>query len=222
MSLVGHYRFTERQDGDLAARAEGVDRRRSDVVDLPWTWLNQVHGSTVVTADRSGRQVGAQADAAVTAQAGVALAVQTGDCVPIALLAPGAVGVVHAGWRGLAAGVVMNAVEALRRLSNGPIHAVLGPCIHAECYEFGDEALDALAGQFGDGVRGVTRQGSPALDLPAATTIALSRSGVFSIDDVRCCTSCSSRHWSHRARGDVGRQALVAWMEDDARDARDA
>ncbi len=218
MSLVGHYRFTERQDGDLAVRAEGVERRRSDVVDLPWTWLNQVHGSTVVTVDRPGRHAGAQADAAVTAHAGVVVAVQTGDCAPIALLAPGAVGVVHAGWRGLAAGVVTNAVDALRRLSNGPIRAVLGPCIHAECYEFGGDDLDALAGQFGDAVRGVTRQGSPALDLPAATTIALSRSGVVSIDDVHCCTSCSSRHWSYRARGDAGRQALVAWMENDAHD----
>lgn len=219
MPRVGRYRFTERQDGDLAVRGEGVEHRRASVIDLPWTWLNQVHGGEVVTVDRPGEHVGASADAAVTAVSGIAVAVHTADCAPIALLAPDAVGVVHAGWRGLSSGVVANAVDALRRLSSGPISAVLGPCIHAECYEFGREDLDALAARFGDDLRAVTRRGSPALDLPAAVRTALAQSGVDSTHDVGCCTSCSPRHWSHRARGDVGRHALVAWLEDEGHGA---
>ncbi len=215
MPLVGRFRFTERQDGDLAVRGEGVEHRRASVIDLPWTWLNQVHGGEVVTVDRPGDRAGVSADAAVTATAGVVVAVHTADCAPLALLAPGAVGVVHAGWRGLAAGIVANAVDALRRLSSGPISAVLGPCIRAECYEFGRVDLDVLASRFGEDVRSVSDRGTPALDLPATVRIALARSGVDSMRDVGCCTSCSSRHWSHRARGDLGRQALVAWLEDD-------
>lgn len=214
MALVARYQFTKRRHGDFGVLADGVERRRRGLVDIPCTWLSQVHGSSVVTVTKPGQHVGAPADAAVTATSGLSLAIQTADCAPIALIAPGALGVVHAGWRGLQSGVVRNAVLAIERLTDGPIRAVVGPCIHPECYGFGAAELDELAELFGEEVRSTTSDGEPALDLPSGVKSALRMSGVESIDDMNCCTACSQEHWSHRARGDAQRQVLVAWLEE--------
>lgn len=209
--------WTTTIDGDLSIDAPqpDLDRRRQAVVDRPWTWLRQVHGARVVRALVPGEHAGAEADAAVTATPGVAVAVQTADCVPIALQAVGAVGavgVVHAGWRGLVAGVVDAAVEALCELGRGPIVAQIGPCIRARCYEFGPTDLDRVAALLGDGVRSTTAWGRPALDLAQAATAALRDAGVDYVRDSGVCTACSPLHFSHRANGDTGRQALVAWL----------
>jgi YfiH family protein len=182
------------------------------VVDLPWTWLRQVHGAGVVVVEEPGQFAGAVADAAVTSVPGAALAVGSGDCAPVALLADGAVGVVHAGWRGLVTGVIPAAVAALRGLGATDIRAVLGPCIHAGCYEFGEADLDGAAAVLGDCVRGRTTAGTPALDVPAAVAGGLAAAGVGRVEDVGVCTACSTDHWSYRARGDRSRQALVAWL----------
>lgn len=210
---VCRFRFTDCSYGDMAITAEDVEQRRTTVVSLPWTWLDQVHGNAVVTVGSPGEFAGTKADASVTSVKGAAVAIQIADCAPIALLAPGAVGVVHAGWRGLASGIVGNAVEALRKLSDGPISAVLGPCIHSKCYEFSYQDLQPLVEKFGQEVRCNSNDGALTFDLPAAVKIALARSGVETIDDVNICTACSSQHWSHRKRGDRQRQALVAWLE---------
>jgi hypothetical protein len=212
---AAHVRFTSTDDGDLGIDLPAVilDPRRSAIAPGPWTWLRQEHGARVVTVTEPGEHAGASADAAVTSRPGVPLAVHTADCGPIALLGRGAVGVVHAGWRGLAAGVVPAAVAALRHLDPGPIRAVIGPCIRTRCYEFGPADLDAVAAACGDVVRGTTAWGTPGLDLVAGITAALSAAGVHDVDDTGTCTACSPRHWSYRARGDHGRQAVVAWVE---------
>jgi YfiH family protein len=182
---------------------------------MPWTWLRQTHGAGVVVVDRPGSMAGEAADAAVTAVPGAALAVHTADCVPIVLLGGRAVGVAHAGWRGLAAGVVGEAVTALRRLSpTDEVTAVIGPCIRVECYEFGPDDLGRVAAVLGGEVRGRTAGGRPALDLTAAARIALERAGVSTIDDDGSCTACGTRWFSHRARGETARQAAVAWLEE--------
>jgi hypothetical protein len=165
----------------------------------------QVHKRGVVFVDRPGHH--GEADAIVTATPGVPIAVRVADCAPIALLADGVVGVVHAGWRGIVAGVIPAALDAMRALGATDIRAVLGPCIHAECYEFGAPELDAIAAALGDGVRGTTSWGTPALDVPSAIRIQLP-----DVEDESVCTACSTDHWSHRARGDVERQAVVAWL----------
>lgn len=210
--IGAHLRFTGRHDGDLASASPGVDRRRRAVVDLPWTWLHQVHGADVVTVDAPGALAGTSADAAVTGVPGAVVSVLTADCAPVALLADDAVGAVHAGWRGLAAGIVPAAVDALRRLTDRPIRAVVGPCIEPECYEFGSDDLDAVAAVLGHGVRATTRSGAPALDLPEAVAAALRAAGVEEIDGRGVCTACSPDHWSHRAAGDPERQALAVWL----------
>ncbi len=192
-------------------RADVAARRRA-VVDLPWTWLHQVHGAGVVCVTAPGEHAGTKADAAVTAEAGCALAVLTADCAPVALAsAEGVIGVAHAGWRGAAAGVLEATVAEMRGLGATDVKAVVGPCIHAECYEFGAAEQDRLAGRLGDAVRATTTEGRLALDLPAAVRAALQRAGVETIDDVDVCTACSPGHYSWRARKESARQATVIW-----------
>jgi YfiH family protein len=188
-----------------------VEARRRAVVALPWTWLRQVHGAGVVRVTRPGEHAGAVADAAVTDVPGAALSVGVADCAPVILEADGAVGVVHAGWRGLAAGVVPAAVAALRELTDGPVRATLGPCIRPGCYEFGPDDLDAVASVLGDEVRAETDIGRPALDVPAAVRASLRSVGVEAVTDTGVCTRCSPDHWSHRG-GDRHRQVAAAWL----------
>ena len=194
--------------------APEVDARRRAVKDGPWTWLRQVHGDIVVTDTEPGGGAGTKADASVSADAGCVLAVLTADCAPVALISPeGVVAAVHAGWRGLLAGVLERAVDAARDKGATELHAVLGPCIHAECYEFGAGDLDAIAARLGDSVRALTAAGRPALDVPAAVAAALKQAGVTQFDDVGVCTACSEDYFSWRARSETGRQAMVVWRD---------
>jgi polyphenol oxidase len=181
-----------------------------------WIWLRQVHGRRVVNADAPSppaERVPPEADAAVTARAAAPLVVLTADCAPIALIAPDAVGVVHAGWPGLEQGVIGAAVDALRAKSTGPIRAVLGPCVHPARYEFGADLLDRLVARLGPTVATRTESGAPALDIPAGVRIELARAGVDEVDDVAVCTFASPDHFSHRRDGVTGRQAVVVVRE---------
>jgi YfiH family protein len=203
---------------DDAPAAVAENRRRLGVaLGIPtdpsaWVWLRQVHGRRVVVTD-SAFAVPPAADAAVTARPGLPLVVLTADCAPIALVAPGAVGVVHAGWQGLEHDVIGAAVDALRSVSPGPVHAVLGPCVHPDRYEFGADLLERLVTRLGPSVAGRTGAGTPALDVPAAVRIALVRAGIDDLDDVDVCTAASPDHFSHRRDGVTGRQAVVVVRE---------
>jgi YfiH family protein len=216
---VARVRFTTRADGDLAIAGDPDElaARRAALVDLPWTWLRQVHEARVVHVDQPGDGAGEPADAAVTAASGAVLAVHTADCGPIALVADGgAVAVAHAGWKGLAEGVVGATVEQLRSVADGPVRAVVGPFIHPECYEFGAADLQRVVDRLGPEVEGRTAAGTPALDLGAGIRTALAQAGVTEVTVVGGCTACGPDAYSHRARGDVGRQAVLAWIEEAA------
>jgi hypothetical protein len=190
-----------------------LEARRRHVVDLPWSWLHQVHGAEVVcVGERGGVGGDLDADALVTDAPGTALAVFTADCAPLAMTsAEGLIGIAHAGWRGLLAGVIAATADAMRRLGAGPISAVLGPCIRAGCYEFGPADLDAVAAVLGDGVRATTNWGTPALDLAAGVRLAAERAGVSITTDLGACTACSDAWYSYRARAETSRQAMVIW-----------
>jgi YfiH family protein len=175
--------------------------------------LRQVHGDRAVVVAGPGQHAGDEADASVSHHPGAALAILTADCAPIALASPeGVIGAVHAGWRGLLSGVVEVAAAAMAELGATRVEAALGPCIHAECYEFSPADLDAVAAVLGDGVRGVTTSGQPALDVPGAVGVVLERAGVALVHDEAICTACSPDHYSHRARGEIERQATVVWL----------
>lgn len=212
--MGAHHVFTGHVHGDLAVDGDPnlLAERRAGVgaPAVPWVWLQQVHGAEVVVASAPGSGAGSQADAVVTAEPGVVVAVHTADCAPVLIEGDRGLAVVHAGWKGLLAGVVGAAVSTMAELGITPLHAFLGPVIRPRCYEFGREHLEPLAERFGSSVVATTAWGAPALDLPAAVSAALAEHGV-GLDDVGTCTACSPNHWSYRARADEGRQALVAW-----------
>jgi YfiH family protein len=211
-------RWTARAEGDLGPVAAGdgpaiaLERRRRALVDRSWSWVSQVHGAAVVVVREPGDGGGVQADALVSDHPASCLAVFTADCAPIALASPeGVLGAVHAGWRGLMAGVVGSAAGAMRTLGASRIEAALGPCIHPECYEFSPGDLDRAAARFGPTVRGATATGWPALDLPETVKVSLRAADVELVADEEICTACSPRHFSYRARGERERMALVVW-----------
>jgi YfiH family protein len=201
--------------GDLAGEGPAVERRRRAVADRPWTVLSQVHGSRVVVVDHPGGERGEAADAAVTSVAGVegaVLAVLTADCAPVAMSSPeGLIGVAHAGWKGLRAGVIEATVQSMRRLGATRVEAVLGPCIHPCCYAFGDEDLREIESRLGRHLRSEDREGRPALDLPAGVRGALHTAGAALVGESGLCTGCSEGLWSWRAGHTARRQATVVW-----------
>lgn len=200
------------RQGDMAGDGPLPERRRRAVVDVPWTVLRQVHGARVVTVDQPGAASGEPADAAVTRCGGAALAVLTADCAPIALASPeGILGVAHAGWKGLRAGVVEATVQSMRRMGATRIEAVVGPCIHPCCYTFGDEELAGIESRLGRHLRSTDREGRPALDLPAGVRSALHASGAVLVGEAGICTGCSDGLWSWRTGRTARRQATVAW-----------
>lgn len=213
--MGAHHVFTGRRHGDLAVSgaSEVLDARRRavpGVPPVPWVWLDQVHGAGVVVAAAPGEHAGSRADAVVTCEPGVPVAVHTADCAPLLMVADRGIAVVHAGWQGLLAGVVDATVEVMVGQGMVPQRAVLGPVIRPRCYEFGDADMEPLVERFGPEVRSTTAWGTSAFDLPAAVRAAVAAHGL-DVDDAGTCTACSPAHWSHRARVDRERQALVAW-----------
>jgi len=185
-------------------------------------WTGQVHGSRVLDVDTAPVPAAdvavpllvrtGEGDALVSDLPGVALCVLTADCGALALASPeGVYAAVHVGWRGLLAGVVEAAVDRMRGRGATEVVGALGPCIHAECYEFSGSDLDAVAAVYGDTVRGRTTGGRPALDVPAGIAAALARAGARPVGGVDVCTACDDGYHSHRARHDTGRQALLVW-----------
>jgi copper oxidase (laccase) domain-containing protein len=154
------------------------------------------------------------ADGAVTATPGCVLAVRTADCAPVVLLGERTVGVVHAGWRGVLAGVIGRTAAVMGDLGDAPRAAHVGPCIRVGCYEFDGPELDDVVERHGPGVRGTTTWGTPALDLPAAVHAALGEADVAVVHDTSGCTACDARWYSHRARGEAERFATTAWVEE--------
>jgi polyphenol oxidase len=194
----------------LAASVPGVPGVPADPGE--WVWLRQVHGAEVVTAAAALHPV-PEADAVVTTRPGLPLVVLTADCAPIALVADGAVAVVHAGWPGLEQGVIARAVERLRALAPGPVRAVVGPCVHPAHYEFGADLLERLVSVLGPEVASRTATGTLALDVPTAVRVSLVRAGVDDVDDLDVCTFASPDHFSYRRDGVTGRQAIVAVLD---------
>jgi len=170
----------------------------------------QVHGADVrrATEPPGPTRPAAEEDGQATALEDVAALVFTADCLPVMLVADGAVAALHGGWRGLAEGIVGEGVQALRELgADGPVTAALGPAARGCCYEVGEEvhshfeAYDA-------------RVGERSLDLAKVARAQLADAGVEAIHDVALCTMCAGDDlfFSHRRdHGVTGRQAGVVW-----------
>ena len=211
-------------------RPEAVQRNRAklrELLDAPPAHIRQVHGTFVrriaalptdgvAPLPDEGVQL-PEADGQATPLRDVAPMVLVADCLPIAVAGrgdgrsgAGAVAMLHAGWRGLAGGIVAQGVCAIRELGgDGPLEAAIGPGAGVCCYEVGEEVHQAFTA-FG----GHVRRGRN-LDMKAIARAQLERAGVETVYDVGVCTICSdeSLFFSHRRdRGVTGRQAGVAWL----------
>ncbi|MFL5911633.1 MAG: polyphenol oxidase family protein [Gaiellaceae bacterium] len=193
--------------------AQAVDRNRqivADTIALPLDAVvqgRQVHGSRierVAARPEPGREP-PEVDGIAVGPRGLAALVLTADCLPVAVIGQHAVAMLHAGWRGLADGVLEEGVEALRELGDdGSLQAAIGPGAGGCCYEVGPEVQAA----FGHPPR------QAKIDLKAIAAERLRAAGVAEVHDVRLCTMCSDPElfFSHRGDGGVtGRQAGIAW-----------
>lgn len=184
-------------DPDQAAanRERVADALGFDVGSL--ALLRQVHGAEVVETGPGSSGVQGEGDGLVAREPGVVCGVLTADCVPVLLEGRTGVAALHAGWRGLVAGVLQRGVEEV-----GPVTAAwIGPSIHACCYEVGDDVTDAFT-QAGLPVAGPRR-----VDPSSAALAALKRAGVTNVARSGECTSCGSNYFSYRRDGETGRQA---------------
>jgi YfiH family protein len=191
-----------------ADRREAVMANRaalSNELGLPLTYVRQVHGKRVVTVPEEAQSTPEipEADGQATAMPRTGLLILAADCLPVAVASEGAVAMLHAGWKGLAAGVIEEGVRTLRALvGRGPVHAAIGPGAGPCCYEVGEE----VHAQFGTHGR--------TLDLKAIARDQLGEAGAETIHDVGLCTMCAPElFFSHRRdRGVTGRQAGIAWL----------
>ena len=136
--------------------------------------------------------------------------IRTADCGGIAILADGAVALVHAGWKGLANGVIQAAIAELRARHYEPRTAIVGAHIGPCCYEFGADDLDWVATRVGDVVRSTNVDGAPALDLGAGIDAVCIEAGLEMQYHEAACTGCDDRYFSYRVRGDSDRHGILA------------
>lgn len=199
-------------DDDPAAVEHNRDRL-AETLGVRLASGRQVHGSAVrrvlTTPDESTAPD--EVDGQATTLPGVGAMVTTADCLPIAVAAAGAVAMVHAGWRGLADGVVDEGVRAVRELGGeGEIAAAIGPGAGPCCYQVGEEVHARFAHL------GPLARNGDNLDLKAIARARLLAAGVAEVHDAGMCTICSdpSLFFSHRRdRGVTGRQGGVAWRK---------
>lgn len=202
---------------DDAAVLENRRRLRAFLPGDPH-WLSQVHGAGVVTLD-AVTPAGAcpEADGAVTTAPGVVCAIRMADCLPVLLAdTQGAcVGVAHAGWRGLAAGVVEATVAALRGLGSARQVAWLGPAIGPAAFEVGPEVRAAFVAHDARAAAAFVA-GAPGKWLADLYTLAgmrLRDAGVETISGGEYCTRTdAARFFSYRRERDTGRMAALVWL----------
>ena len=216
----GDERATVLQNLSLFAAAVGVDP--ASVVSVP-----QVHGNRVHVLDTRHRGMGyhteatMEGDGYVTADPAVTPGIKTADCTPILLEAranglPVAVAALHAGWKGTVADIAGEGVRALTETARAvagasaeiTVHAAIGPCIHACCFEVKEDCLTRVRASLGDMAEAfiLHREEKTYLDLPALNRALLLRAGVEEahVDVCPDCTACTpTRFYSHRASGGV-------------------
>lgn len=189
-------------------------------------WLDQVHGTAVWDADDRTVPLPPQADAAVTMQPGRVLAIMTADCLPVVIadVQGRVLGVAHAGWRGLVAGVLENTLAHMReRVPDASAwRAWIGPAISQAHFEVGDEVYQAFVGQ--DARLAVYFVADPSRDRWRADLPSIARHRLFhaGVQQIECCGRCTygeeHRFFSYRRQARTGRQATLAWLGNDRSD----
>lgn len=192
-----------------------------DIAQLPSAphWLRQVHGNGVVRLEGDVFSNEPEADAAVTSTPGVVLAILTADCLPVLFAAKDGseVGAAHAGWRGLAAGVLEATVAGMRTPADQLV-AWLGPAAGPQKYEVGVEVYDAfVAHDWSAGhAFASTRPNHWNVDLYALARRRLGKAGVHAHDihgGALCTIGDPQSFYSHRRDQRTGRMASLVWMD---------
>lgn len=202
--------------GDTPEAVAENRRRFAAATDAEPVWMRQVHGTRVMRLGHGDNMV---ADAAWTDAPGRACVVQVADCLPVLLARRDgrAVGAAHAGWRGLAGGVVEATVRAICEGSGcapADLVAWLGPCIGAREFEVGADVLAAFPDAAAHFVSRLRPDGSPRwlADLPALARRRLRAAGVAAVAGGAWCTvEDRSRFFSYRRDGVTGRLAAAVW-----------
>ena len=225
---LGNARAADGDDPEAVARNRAELVERAGLPSAP-RWLRQVHGTRVLRLDAArtqphpgpplegeGAEAEPEADAAVTVTPGVVLAILTADCLPVVLAARDGseVGVAHAGWRGLAAGVLEATVVAMRA-APADLVAWLGPAAGPQAYEIGSEVFDAFVPRDprAESAFTATRPGHWRVDLYALARQRLADAGVGAAHGGGLCTiSEPQRFFSHRRDRRSGRMATLAWI----------
>jgi len=194
-----------------------VERNRAELIErfaLPSTprWLRQVHGTHVAVEPGSDEP---EADASVTRTRGTVLAILTADCMPVVFASRDGdeLGAAHAGWRGLAGGVLEATLEAMRT-PRERIVAWLGPAAGQASYEIGAEVFDAFVSQQASAAAAfvATRPGHWRVDLYALARQRLAHAGVMDVHGGDFDTIGDARFFSHRRDQRTGRIATLAWL----------
>lgn len=207
--------------GDDEKAVRSNQRLLAEATGAAPVYLNQVHGTKVVRLGQADALADApihEADASVTTERGIACAVQVADCLPVLFAAPGAVGAAHAGWRGLAGGVLEATLKALCEAAAcepANVQAWLGACIGPDRFEVGPDVLEAFgvnpalpAAHFRPHVAGKW-----LADLPGLARARLSAAGVTSVSGGHWCTVDEpARFYSFRRDKTTGRMAALAWL----------
>lgn len=211
--------------GDASAAVAGNRERLARYAGVPAVYLKQVHGSVVVQVDARDAWPQAalchEADACVTTERGLACLIQTADCLPALFAAPNgrAVGAAHAGWRGLASGVLENTLQSVAALAACEPHEVsvwLGACIGPDDFEVGADVLQAFGREI---VPGVSAAGFVAnerqrwwADLAGLARERLQHAGVIHLSG-GCWPTRDSRFFSFRRdAGVTGRMGAAIWI----------
>jgi polyphenol oxidase len=186
-------------------------------------WLTQVHGNSVIDADalNDAEQIDPQeADAIVASMPGRVCIIQTADCLPVLFCSTDGkvVGAAHAGWRGLAAGVLENTIRQMRRKGAQEITAWLGPAIGPQKFEVGRDVVDAFVTiDAGNAAAFQENQASTKkylADIYLLAIMALRRENVSKISGGGFCTVTEERRfYSYRRDGITGRMASLIWIK---------
>jgi YfiH family protein len=204
--------MTTRESGDMAKEEARAGLRR--ILPADPVWLRQLHGTGVLDLDAAGDDV--RADAAITRSSKRVCIVQVADCMPVLLAERSGtvVGAAHAGWRGLAAGVLEATIAAMR-VPAEQILAWLGPAIGPRVYEVGDEVRAAFVAhdEAASQAFSPTRPGHWLLDLYRVARQRLHAEGVKTIYGGDFCTYSDADHfYSYRRDGPTGRMAALIWL----------
>lgn len=195
----------------VASNCEALNRRLPSSV----IFLSQIHGTMVVDAENL--QHGINADACMTSKPGKVCAVLTADCLPVLFsdVQGQVVAAAHAGWRGLASGVLQATVAAMRSRGAGEIIAWMGPAIGPAKFEVGQDVVDAFSAQSNSShfVRG-SEPGKYLADIFSLAKNILLEAGVTEVEGGEHCTvSEADQFYSYRRDGITGRMASVIWMD---------